>query len=408
MRRRSLTRRSPAEWGFRAALALGVTVLGYTSVHYSLAYATRGSNAERSHALAPWDGRVTAALSERLSGPDASAAERKKSDQVARLALRQDPTAVAAVATLGINAQLRGDNTAARRLFAYSNALSRRDLRTQLWSVEDAVVRGNVKDALRHYDIALRTSRIAPDLMFPVLASAIEDASIRTELTHTLAAKPSWTSSFVDYVAANGPAPRMTAMLLLELHQASVPISQGAQASLINALLSGEHFEAAWEFYQKFRPGADRRFARDGRFTADLDIPTAFDWVPVNEEGYTTSIQRGGEGGVFDFAAPPSVGGPLLRQTQMLPPGDYLVEGHSIAIDQPEDTRPYWVLSCRDGRELGRVVVPSSSEDNGRFSGRLRVPAHCPLQLLSLVARPSTAMGGLSGQIDDLRLRPVR
>lgn len=358
--------------------------------------------------LAPRDGRITATLSERLSGPEASATERTESDQVARLAVQQDPTAVAAVATLGINAQLRGDVAAARRLFAYAESLSRRDFRTQLWAVEDAVARGNIPDALRHYDVALRTSRIAPDLMFPVLASAIEEPSIRAELVRTLAAKPSWASSFIDYIAVNGPAPRTTAILLLELHRASVPISQGAQASLINALLSAEQFETAWIFYQRFRPGADRRSARDRYFTADLETPTVFDWIPMSEGGYTTSIQRGEKGGLFDFSAPPSVGGPLLRQAQMLPPGDYILEGHSSAIDQPQGTRPYWVLACPDGRELGRVVIPSSSENNGNFSGQLRVSADCPLQFLSLIARPSDAMAGLSGQIDDLRLRPAR
>lgn len=87
-------------------------------------------------------------------------ARRREADRLARLALRQDPTAVAALATLGLNAQIRGDTNSARRYFAYSDKLSRRSLTTRLWAIEDAVARDDIPAALRNYDVALRTSAI--------------------------------------------------------------------------------------------------------------------------------------------------------------------------------------------------------------------------------------------------------
>lgn len=406
-RRVTRPRRSATEWGVRGALALAVAGLGYVSVTHSLAYMIRGSAPARAHALAPWDGRITALLSEQLSGPDATPADRRRADELARLALRQDLTAVPAVATLGINAQVRGDTAAAQRIFAYSEKLSRRDLRTRLWAIEDAVGRGDIPGALRNYDIALRTSRIAPDLLFPVLASAIGDNGIRQALIATLVQRPAWSEQFLGFVAGTGPDAQATASLFETLQRRGIALPVGAAPTLVGRLLAENHVDDAWRFYAALTPGADRRVARDPDFTANLQSPTPFDWLPITDSGVSATLQRGERGGIFDFAVPSNLGGPILRQTQLLPPGDYAVEGRSIGIEQAGNALPYWTLTCPDGRELGRVVVPNSAQANGRFAGRLTVPAGCLVQQLVLVARPSEQLSGLTGQIDDIRLRPA-
>lgn len=190
MAHRIWRQRSSAEWGVRGALALAVAVLGYLSVSYTLANVVKASDPSRAHSLAPWDGRITALLSMKLVSGNPSPADRARADQHAREALREDPTAVIAVQTLATDAVARGDIIAARRLFAYSERLSRRELPTQTWAVQDAVSRGDIRAALRHYDIALRTSGYASALMFPVLASAIAEPEVRSELIRTLAARP--------------------------------------------------------------------------------------------------------------------------------------------------------------------------------------------------------------------------
>ncbi len=403
----SRSRRSPTELAVRGALAVAAAVLGTASVAHSLAYMIRGTDLERAHMLAPWDGRITALLSEQLSGAEASPADRRQADDLAWRALRQDPTAVPAVATLGINAQVRGDTGSARRIFAYSEDLSRRDLRTRLWAIEDAVARNDVPGALRNYDIALRTSRIAPDLLFPVLVKAISDGEIRDALITSLRKRPAWGELLLAYASGNGPYPVETAMLFSTLHRRGIALPDGALPILIGRLFSGNHVDEAWRFYAVMMPGADRRIARDPNFTANSASPTSFDWQPITDSGISASIQRGEDGGIFDFAVPSNLGGPVLRQTQLLPPGDYVIEGRSIGIEQADAALPYWTLTCPDGRELGRVVVPNSMQAKGRFAGRFTVTTGCLVQQLQLVARPSDALSGVAGQIDEVRLRPV-
>src|SRR3546814_15746228 len=99
-------------------------------------------------------------------------------------------------------------------------------------------------------------------------------------------------------------------------------------------------------------------------------------------------------------------GGPLLQQLQMLPAGDYVLEGHSIGIEQPARSRPYWIVRCQTGGEIGRVELPNSSQAGGRFQGAIRVPADRPVPMLALVARPPDDLGGVSGQIHRNTLRP--
>ncbi|MCM3681731.1 hypothetical protein [Sphingomonas paucimobilis] len=321
---------------------------------------------------------------------------------LARQALLQDANAVAAVVTLGIDAEMRGDVAAARRFFGYAQKLTRRDQRTQSWLIEDySLRRQDIAGALHQYDIALRGIPRLAETLYPVLGAASANAGVRKELVKTLAQRPVWAPTFIDFVAnSNAIDATTSASLMAALRQSHVPVSQTAQNRVINALVNAGNLEEAWHYYALFHPGVTRARSRDPKFAGAGDNPSQFDWVPVSDTSITTNIT----GGIFDFAVSASVGGVLLRQLQLLPAGTYRLSGHTSGIDQPNEARPYWTLTCRDGRELGRVDLPNSSTNGGRFASIVTIPSKCPIQLLSLVARPSDSIGGLTGQIDRVDL----
>lgn len=404
-RRSSLTRRPPAEWALRGLLAAVVIAAGYVGSAHSLAQASRLTDIGRAYRVAPGNAQIKALFAQSLSGAQATPADRARADGLAREALRRDASAVVAASALGINAQARGAVGDARRFFAYAEALSRRDMQTQLWSIEDAVARNDVPGALRHYDIALRTSPRASTLLFPILASAIADDTVRKELLRTLTRGASWAPHFINFVAGQGSEPRAAAVLFAELDRAHVPVSAEARAGLVNSLISKGLYREAWVYYAASHPGAALSSSRDSRFRADAGKASLFDWTPMETAGITVSMQSGDGGGGVDFSAASGVAGPMLQQMQMLPPGEYLLQGRSRDIDQAPDARPFWVLQCDKGRELGRVTVSNSADGQGRFGGRFTVPADCPVQVLALVAVPSNAMTGLSGTIESAELR---
>lgn len=407
-RRATLARRSRTDWGTRALLTLACVIGGYISVTRSVAYVVRTSNPSVAYAFAPTDGQVVAEQAGALaSSPNASPADRRRAEALAMLALRQDPTAVIAADALALSRVLRGDVVGARRLFGYAERLSRRDLQSQLWAIEDAVTRGNIAEALRHYDTALRTSNQAPDLLFPILAAAIADPIVCRELAKTLSASPAWGAAFINFVASHGTDPRSTVKLFEALYESSIKLPAEASAAVLNALIAKNFTDQAWEYYSLIRKGSDRRRSRDPRFTAVIDAPSVLDWVLVNNESSASSVQRI-DGGGIEFSVPPSVGASLLSQVQLLPQGDYRLVGRSSEIDQPASSLPYWTLTClNDGREVGRVEMVNSSSAGGAFRGTFHVPVGCSIQALVLTARPSGAATGLSGRIVQAQLLPV-
>jgi hypothetical protein len=400
------TRRSSVEWAVRSFLALAVALIGFVVVRQSVAEVIAKSDPARAFNLAPSNGRIAARLAQLKLRDQPTGDERSNPALLARSALRHDPTAVVAVATLGFQAQLRGKIDEARRFFAYAEQLSRRDLSVHIWAVEDAVGRGDIGGALTHYDVALRTSKSAPEILFPVLSAAILDEPVRLGLVKTLSRQPIWTQRFVSYVAEAQVDPHARAALFAGLRSTGVPIPEEANAATINGLIAVADMAAAWDYYAKVRVGVNRRASRDPRFTANLSTSSPFDWNVSPDTSLTASFQRGSQGGVFDFVIPSGTGGLLLKQMQMLPAGSYNLKGHSTGIDAPGNALPYWKLTCSDGRELTRVLVPNSSVASGGFEGDVIVPSDCPVQNLAMFASSSTGFSSVSGQIDDVRLFP--
>jgi len=402
-RHRSRRRRSLAEWRARGAIAIAIAMVGYVSVAATIGYADRATAPDLAYRLAPWDGRITAELASKLSGVEGNAADLPRAQQLARKALRQDPTAIRAVVALGLVDDQLGRGRAAARLFDYANVLSRRDLATQLWEIETAVARGDVTGTLRHYDIALRTSRHASDLLFPVLVSALADPAIRTALVRTLIGRPMWGPLFLEYAASSSPNPHITSLLFQELHRKGVEIAPVAQTVLIDTLASRGAFDDAWIYYQVVHPNSDRKRSRDPRFSASLAMPTVFDWRIVNDSAINSSVQRTGDGGLIDFAAPFGVGGAVVQQAQFLPPGRYRLSGSATKLASLGSDSPYWVVKCQEGQELQRIDVPGT----GDFAGIFDVSTQCKAQTLTLVLRPTDAPNGVSGQITRSAVTPV-
>lgn len=409
MASRRLTRAlSPKAWSLRAFLALLALCVGYASVSHALAQALARRNPTLAYNISPGFGRIAAKQALGLSAAtETNRVGRERADKLAKEALLGDPTTVPAVSALGLNAEVRGDRSAARRLFSYAQRLSRRALEVQLWAIEDAVARNDVEGALHHYDIALRTSGRGANVLVPVLASAASDPVIRIALVRTLAAEPNWGESFLTYIADRGTDPLATADLFQRLRRADVHVPESARPPIVSALLQDNKFDQAWQYYVSEVGGGDRRFSRDPSFASTTSSPTLFDWRIVNEGGVSTSIQRDGNRGLFEFSVPAGIGGALVEQVQILPPGTYLLSGSARRFEPAGGAMPYWVLLCgRQGRELGRVELPRSPNPAGEFSGTLIVPTGCPMQVLALIARATDGSSGLSGQIDRVQLRP--
>lgn len=392
----TVTRRL-ARWCIRAPLAVAAAIAAYVAVLQDIAYVIRKDDAATAHILSPHDGRISALWAQDLTQPGADPGDSGLANRVASSALLQDPTVVSAVTTLGLSADRRSDHRTAHYALRFAQKLSRRDFRTQIWAVQTAVARGDVRGAIANYDIALRTSDEAANLMFPVLASAITRPEVRLALAIDLRTKPTWTGTFIDYLVANNSSPDVVARFFEILDAEDVPVSASARGLLIDALLSRNLLENAWRQYTRLNPTAQRNTLRD--LHRPVAGSSALDWTGFGGADLSTSFESAGGGYVFSFATRAGFDGPMLRRFSLLPPGRYTLRGQSSGSSSTP--RAYWLLACRGGRELGRIELSTS------FKGEFVVPDGCPAQSLTLIARTSGPAGDVSGLVKSVELDPA-
>lgn len=400
------TRRSGRGWVVRGVLAVSALVVGYTSLAGTLANVVVQADARAAHALAPDDGRIMAAAAAQGFAITPQAGQDSDQARLARKALQYDATAIEALNVLGLQGQLRSEEDIADRLFGYSVALSRRELQPQLWAIEEAVAQGDIDLALRNYDLALSTSSRARQILFPILASAVTEPAIRSRVVDMLAQNPGWGKEFISAAARSGSDPAAVAELFREGAGRGLPIEDAERTLVVTRLVAADLMDEAWAYYETFRPGVERSRSRGPNF-GGVEAAAPFDWNVGTATGLSAAILQDGDGGLLDFAIPASTRARVVSQTQMLPPGNYRLEGRSRGIDQPERSRPYWTVSCNGGAELARVEV-NSGQAATVFSGQFSVPADCPTQSLALVSRASDRVSGVTGQIEHVQIVPLQ
>ena len=339
---------------------------------------------------------------ERLSGSLADPDVRPQVAVSARQSLLRDPTSASAAVSLALIAEIEGRKSQASGLINYALRMSRRDLRAHLWSIEAAVARHNVPIALHHYDIALRTSKSAPGLLFPVLSAALSDPAIRNGVAGVLNARPAWKDLFLNWLSSNSSDPRSAAMLFLNLTRRGVDIPWTAQASLTGALVRQGAFAEAWQTYALSSATGDRRRSRQAAFDNVPEVPSPFDWNLPAVDGLSASLQQGPHGIVLAYDAANGAGGVAARQLQFLPAGQYIIRGK--ASDVTGDVRPFWQLVCADGTELGRVILPTGTAS---FVGSVNVPTTCPVQWFNLSMPLVDSPEPVNGMIDRAVIEPV-
>ncbi|MFA9199707.1 MAG: hypothetical protein ACEQR8_00770 [Cypionkella sp.] len=402
----SARRRWSRAGGRTAAAAVALAVVATFAIRDAAGQALRKADPELAYKLAPWDGRSAATLALQMvqspapaGGPDAALA-------LARAGLRDDPTAVDAFNVLAMAAQLRGDTERTRALFRHSLALSRRELPSRVWAIEEAVSRGDIRGALNNYDFALKTSRDAGPLLFPILAEAISEPRIRAELLPILRQKPVWGAEFIDYLSRAAVNPEGTAAFHPELARAGLAVSPLQDARVVDALAARGLLEQAWRYYARIRPGADRRRSRDPDFRVASDAGAVFDWRTVSEGGRFGSLVRAADGGgTLAFSVAAASPGKLAEQRQMLPPGRYRLQGRAQGLDVPAEQRPFFALACDNGVELVQVPLPAAGRTE--LKAVFAVPPGCTAQTLALIARQSDLPGGLEGAIDTVQIAPI-
>lgn len=395
-------RRGAGRWLIAALLA--AAGVGMTSNVLGNVLADRAPSAALR--VAPDNARALSAVAARLAVPDSDAATRTEALALAVRAHRRDPTNQRALRSIGFLAELRGDTRAARALVTRATRISARDLEAQLWLIEDSVRRDDVPGALTHHDIALRVSKRAPALLFPVLIAATEDRELLPPLLRVLARNPTWGGFFMLNAAGGASRPEHVAWLAERLIERRVPVSGEAVRTLIGRLAGDRRYAAAWRLYAMANPQQRGTLVRDAAFALSASDGTPFDWS-FSQDAAVANPDSDGDQGFLSFSAPVGAGGVVARQMTLLQPGRYRFAARILASTAPNENAPTWRILCAgDNEQLARLPILRVDERARDITTEFDMPAGCEAAIIELALAAVDVPGGQEGRVAAVSLTP--
>jgi hypothetical protein len=348
--------------------------------------------------IAPWNAVAAADAAAELGTTD------PRNPRVRALvsrALARDLTQIPAIELRALDLAVSGRPAQARRLFELSDRLSRRSLPTRLWLIQDAVDRGNVAGALRHFDIALRTTTDAQPILFPVLAKASADPTLTEPLARMLDRSSDWRLMYLNWTVANADDAAATARVVAHMRDAGFVVSNGVDQRLIERLASGGEFAEARLLNQRF--GRSSAGVADPNFT-DSGARYPFGWGLVSNGSLGAERVLSGSSSMLSYRAAPANSGQIAAQLLTLRPGRYSLRVRTAAAGT--GAPPYWSIACPNGNggELARVEQPLAA--NGTAAAVFAVPTDCSGQWLTLRVRPAPDASEQSGAVASVSISP--
>ena len=394
------------KWSGTFLLVAVTAVAGGMSLKSTVANVVARANPMLAETIAPGDGRFQASAAAAMFAATLDKDASGPSVREAKSALRSDPTAVDAVVVLAMQAQLRGDANEANQLFDYALQLSRREFRPQLWAIEKAVNDGNYRAALRSYDLAMRTSGYAQEVLFPIIASAMRAKEIRAEVLGLMTKNPAWRDSLIHYISVMPQASRVAQALLPELASAGIPFERTDAVGVVRTLVDQQEYELAWHL-DTFLGGAKNRAAsRDPFFLGRPDGASPFDWSIIKAPGSSVSITPDGEKGTADFSVAPRSGGVILSQLTTAPSGKYRFFYSAEQFQPGDEGEVKWTVACESGAQITSLALVRRPSQDG--TKEFVIPAGCPEQRLQLWALNSSQSADLAGQIKSAGFVAIR
>ena len=376
------------------ALAAGVTVKG-VATHLAR------TEARAAAALAPYDARAAIAAAEVGSAAGARVAT-PEVRRLTRLALMRDLTLPTAIEFRALQAEADHDPAREARLFELSSAISRRSLPTRLWLIQRSVDGGDVAGALENFDIALRTSTSAPDVLFPVLANAASDPGLDGPIARILDRSEDWRLAFLHHAITEAHAGPAVAAVVLRMRDRRLILGDHVDQSLVGELVSERQFVLARMVHDAFSPAAGAAFVADPQF-ADARMQHPFGWDLIQTGTSGASRTRIGGQPALEYQTSPGGGGQAATQLLTLAPGVWRLTVTTAAPANDPVSQPFWTLTCagEGGAQLGLVDQPGAP--GASASTDFTVPDGCTGQWLALTVRASDEPN-LTGSIRSVQI----
>jgi hypothetical protein len=395
-----------------AIVLLLAAVAAWTSFAVSAASILRAIRPDLALEFLPFDARAKARSAElHLATASRDRSAVGEAADLARSALERDPTVVSAWRTLALTTGVNGNGALSARLFHFAESLSRRDLPTQLWLIEDRVAANDVPAALEHYDIALRTSSASADMLLPVMVAATSEASMVSPIARLLATDPPWRREFLGRLVENAPSPANAVAIVAAFNRPGTIADRDLLTYFVDKLVGRRAFDEAWQIYRLLdasapvHPGA----LRNGDFERRNLVPP-FDWQLEGGDGIGSEqrqLDHAGAGASL-YVYSDGRDGVVARQVLAAPAGDYVLSAQIGAVEGETPVGLSWQVAC--GNANGSVLAQGRIDQVGslrQFALPVHVPSSdCPAQWLFVGVLHRGDSEQASAWVDSVRLSP--
>ena len=296
--------------------------------------------------------------------------EMKRGRDSALMALARDPINVVAVRTMGLFAAGRSALPQARALFKYAETLSRHDMPTQLWLIDDAVARNDLTEALQHFDRGLRTALWNTNgLLMERLSAASDDSAVRAALAPILRKRPSWRRTFLvkfiyDSVAPDRTLPDLFGRIDMRADNAD---DASVLTMAISRLVELHQYAAATRLY----PGLAHDVLHNAGFEGENRFPP-LDWS-LTDNGEITAVTGetdDGNGQALQIQASGDQDALAAAQLIILKPGTYQLSAFAKTVTEGDAAIK---ISCATGFQRTQLLLDAKLAD--RTSSAFSVPA---------------------------------
>jgi len=406
-----MSRPSISFFGKKSLVLVFALVLAATSAVNALANRTRFTQPEEALRWRPDDAVALSMVEDkRWTANVVDAASAAAVADTARRALRSDPLTPSALRQIGVVEALAGRSAEAATLMALSHRISRRELGTAIWLIDDSLSKGDVGSMLRYCDEALTTNVAAKDMLLPALVSGLFDPGLRSGLASHLRAGRPWTAALLRR-AAIADGDEVVDASKLVIAAGGVPKTKafdGLDSQILSALAVKAQFGAARAYLRILGRGG-RDVSTAAGFTARTIDPALgpFGWYLVNQPNYGAVADAGG--GLVLVRVAPDQRATVATRILMLSPGRYrlsqLVSGSAgVAL-----ARTSWQISCLASAPVARTwpLALRSVSAYGREQADFEIPAECAAQRLQLIVDGDDIEGDGEAAVRSLALERI-
>lgn len=377
-------------WPCLHKLAVAATTLCVALISsYDAALAYGRAVGSRIGALQAHDPNLSVQLTERSRSVLSDISTRRDAIRKnAVAALVAEPLNETALRQLAVISTLERSGLAVAQ-FAMVERLSRRDLVNEILQIGNAGNAGRIDEALAHYDHALSVHTEALDLLFPVLARAVNENQVRRGLAHYAARE--WFARFVGEAIDRGADPRAVVdMMLAARSRMPSAAAEKATAQLLEQLKNTPLYEESRRLAESL-PGLDSgaldRFAIEPATSDTRAVP--FTWSLSNDANATAEFDHQGR---LLISVEANKEAAVASRTTTLRSGSYSLEYRLSYPDLSAKAILTWRAICLAGPSRSPIAIREKSAWADYIANELVIPDGCTAQSWTIVGAAATQL----------------